>query len=262
MKTMITTILIALLLNITVSSKDNPNSSVVKQIKQLTDDGYYTWSKESFLKASALCQRILAIEENDPYANYYLSYSSYRLMNIALTENSKEEMQKYAGLAKGHAAVLFEISNFKSEAHTLMAAILMMELALEPSKGMEYSQKIHGHLGKAEAMDKNNPRVNLIRGVMMFNTPEQFGGGANTSIGILKSAEKQFARPNKSALMPSWGKYETKAWIGQALQQLSKLEEAVEVYKKLLTEKPDYNWVKHDLLPRVEKKLSQVNEAG
>ncbi len=262
MKTIFNITFVLLLTFLSCIAKDNPKSGTLVKIKQLTEEGYFEWSHEIFMKASALCQRVLSMDENDPYANYYLSYSSYRLMNIAMTEGKKEEMQKYAGLAKGHAAALYEVDKFKSEAHTLMAAIIMMELALDHSQGMVLSQKIHGHLGKAEAADKSNPRVNLVRGVMMFNTPEQFGGGANSSIGILKTADAQFSKQPDSELMPTWGKVETKTWIGLAQQKLSKFEEAKETFESILEIKPDYDWIKHDLLPALEKKISQINNQG
>lgn len=47
------------------------------------------------------------------------------------------------------------------------------------------------------------------------------------------------------------------AWLGIDYENLGKTEKAVEVYKKALSEDPEFAWIKYSLLPNAENKLNK-----
>lgn len=256
MKTLSKIILTGLMLFTPILANSN-SDEIIKRVKSITDNAYFTFEKKSFLEASALCQRVLEKDKENTEAEYYLAYSAYRLSNIALMNQDKNEMSKYSELGKGYASALLEVPKYKSEAHTLLAAIIMMELAVEPSKGMELSGTIHSHIEKAISIDPDNPRAYLVKGIMLNNTPEMYGGGADRALPVLKRAKKAFNKQTTEALMPDWGQLENLAWLGQVLAKLGKYDEAKSIYEESLEINPEFYWVKYKLLPMVESKIAE-----
>jgi tetratricopeptide (TPR) repeat protein len=248
---------IFLLITTIILSHDDQKDEVIKKVKSITEKGYFTFVKNDFMEASALCHRILSIDSSNNHARYYLAYSAYRLMNIAMVNGFTEEMSNYNEIGKEFATSLFSDDDYKSEAHTIIAAILMMELAIDPSKGLQLSGLIHSHLQRAVSSRPDNPRIYLIQGTMILNTPESFGGGALNALSIFKKSKTLFDKQEEHHLMPSWGKLENLAWLGQTYTRLGEFENAKKIYFEALSIKPDYYWVKNNLLPPVLKKLNE-----
>ena len=62
-------------------------------------------------------------------------------------------------------------------------------------------------LGKAQAINAENPRIYMIRGEFTLNMPEFYGGGAaKATPDIQKAAEKFETFKPASPLSPNWGK--------------------------------------------------------
>lgn len=132
----------------------------------------------------------------------------------------------------------------------------MMELAVEPSRGMDLSGAINSHIEKAIGIDPDNPRAYLVKGIMINNTPEMYGGGANRALPVLKKAKVVFTKESTDSLMPDWGQLENLAWLGQVFAKLGKYNEAKSVYEESLKINPEFYWVKYKLLPMVENKIA------
>lgn len=225
----------------------------IQEIRHLTEEGYYNFDSKAFQKASALCDRILSVDEGNIYALYYKAYSYYRILNIGMIQNVEEILGIYLKTGIETGETLVEHDKFKSEAYTVLAAIQMMNLSQNPGKAAQLFSETSGYLGKALAADSLNPRTYLIKAILMFNTPAQYGGGPTTSIKLLEKANILFdTHSYEDELMPRWGKYEAMAWTGMAYQKMGQLSKAKEIYEKIINEKPDYGWVKHQLLPSLE----------
>ena len=249
--------ILTLLLIVPLAGLTEEINKMVKEAKKITEDSYFTFQKGDFLKASGICERVLSQDKNNPHALYYLGYSQYRLLNIAMVANNKKELEELLDKAVKNANNLAEYENYKSEANVLLAGIHMMELTLNPNEAMTLSQVIHGYLDKALAEDENNPRAYLIRGTMIFNTPEAFGGGAKNAVNLLQNSINLFEKEKDKNLMPSWGKLEAMAWLGRAYQANKEYGKAKEIFQKTLEEEPNFSWVKYNLLPSLESAINQ-----
>ncbi len=243
----------------TVPAKDEI-SNTIQKIKDLTEQGYFTFEKKDYMEATALCQRVLEKDNGNAEARYYLAYSSYRLMNISMVNGADHQMKQFADQGKAQAETLLSDKDYNSEAHTLLAGIIMLELAVDPSMGMELSAKVHSHLEQAIDADPDNPRTYLVKGVMTNKTPQIYGGGSERALNSFLKAKKLFEYDKPGINMPSWGKLENMAWLGQAFAAVGKLKEAKVVYEEALSIKPDFFWVKYKLLPALESKINKLIE--
>lgn len=96
----------------------------------------------------------------------------------------------------------------ESELVVLQANIYMMRIMVEPmSRGMAYSSKAFGALNKAKLLDAENPRIYVLWGLMVYNMPENFGGGVLAANAYFSTARDKFvAFEPASDLHPSWGR--------------------------------------------------------
>jgi hypothetical protein len=150
-------------------------------------------------------EQIATVQKTDWLPLYYAAYSSI-MLSLAITDNTKKDE------ALTHADELIEralkIKSDESELFVLKAFQRMAYISVEPmQRGMQYVGVFHQLLGKAEYFNANNPRISYLRGLMLTNTPEQFGGGAAKGLPHLKKALEKFNTVEVSdSIAPHWGK--------------------------------------------------------
>jgi hypothetical protein len=67
-------------------------------------------------------------------------------------------------------------------------------------------------------LDTLNPRPEYLKGVGLFYTPEQFGGGHKTAKPLLESSLEKFNKfVPENDLMPNWGR----EMVEKLLQQIN-----------------------------------------
>jgi hypothetical protein len=137
------------------------------------------------------------------YAAQCRLFAGYELLQTNMTE--AQELAKTA-LTEIQAAQ--KIAPTETELMVLEAFTYQLQLIENPmSKGAEYTPMIYAALGKAEAINPNNPRIYYIRGQFTLNMPEFYGGGvAKATPDIQKAATLFVTFQPASPLHPNWGK--------------------------------------------------------
>jgi tetratricopeptide (TPR) repeat protein len=116
-------------------------------------------------------------------------------------------------------------------------------------------------MNKAMELDPQNPRAHFLAGVGANFTPKLFGGGKGKARNLLKKAAQLFTVYQKlSILYPDWGERETYAWLGIIAADSDSLNLAKSYYEQALEIDPNFNWVKYQLLPELEKTLVKKKE--
>lgn len=95
----------------------------------------------------------------------------------------------------------------ESELIAVQANIYMMRIVVEPnSRGMVYSSKAFGALNKAKLLNPENPRIYVLWGLMVYNMPEAFGGGALAANSYFTTAKEKFDNFEPATdFHPIWG---------------------------------------------------------
>ncbi|MCF8259693.1 MAG: hypothetical protein K9J12_02890 [Melioribacteraceae bacterium] len=237
----------------------NGGNEITERLKSMAREGYFQNDEKIFMELSALCDRILAKEKENAAAGYYKAYSNYRIVSIAMVKQNDTMFDLYYPVAEEAANLSSENVDFAAEAKTVLAANYMMILAKDLSEAASISMKIHTLLGEAEVLNPANPRVNLIRGTMLLNTPPAFGGSAAAALSEYEKALEKFDAQD-SASNVNWGYAETLAWIGIANMKNGDLESAELAFLDALNAEPEFGWVKYQLLPTVQSKLKGVEK--
>ena len=185
---------------------------------------------------------------------YYLAYSEYKLLEMCQRGKNTSNFDEIKQSAETHTGILIEEKGFESEGKVILAGIYMMRIAHNWSEAIALSPLLYSTLAEAEKLNKNNPRVFLLRGMMKFNTPEMFGGSKEEALTNFLKASSLFENAEEGKeFNPEWGYLETLAWTGQVYAKLGNVDTARFYYTKVLTIEPEYGWVKYVLLPTLDK---------
>jgi hypothetical protein len=91
-----------------------------------------------------------------------------------------------------------------------------MKMSIDPQARLSLMAESSASLGKAKALNPDNPRIYLINGQNIFYTPEAFGGGKAKAKPILENAVAKFAIFKAATdLDPIWGAERAKTLLAQ-----------------------------------------------
>jgi len=234
-------------------------NGLLQKAKELSKEGFIQYNLQLLHQSAGLCERVLSAEPNNAEAKYYLGYNQYRILTISMGNSSKSEIKNYSDSAVENLKAISNIKSYKSEARTLLAAVYMMKLAEDQSEAPIISRKIYSLLAQAKAYNNSNPRIYLIKGTMLYNTPKMFGGSTKKAIANFDKAIHLFKTKTNNPI--NWGYLETLAWKGQALTRLKKYADAETVYNNALQTEKNFGWVKYKLLPALLKLKDPTNNS-
>ena len=162
-------------------------------------------SLNSFQQIANSFERI-ANAEKDKWLPYY--YSAYLLTISNFVDTVQAMKDSYLDKADMQILMADSLEPGNSEIYTLKGMIAQARLVVDPqNRWMKYGQLSSGYLNKAKELDPTNPRPDFLNGQSVLYTPEQFGGGKEKALPILKEAEKKFENfQPESSIHPNWGK--------------------------------------------------------
>lgn len=177
---------------------------------------------------------------------YGWAYSGWRVTQL-LPQSRKRERDKLLKLLQRRLQDWLEQQTDDAEAHALLGSVLGDRIG-GPLSAMRLGGKASEALETAFALEPNNPRVALQRGVGFFFTPKAFGGGKVKAEAELRRARALF---EASQDQQGWGYMDTLARLGEVLAAQDKFAEAEAVYRHALEQQPDFVWVREELLPKL-----------
>jgi len=195
-------------------------------INRADDEKYTTAMKKNFTQMDSmrtvedmvdLTNAFLRIAnaEKDKWLPYYYASQLFVLTSFADTVNSKKD--GYLDEAVKILAIADSLQPNESEICVLKGLICQARLQIDPmNRYMKYGFEMNDSFDKAIALDPTNPRPEYLKGVTLFYTPEQFGGGAKVAKPLLEASLKKFNEfVPKNDLMPHWGKQQVEAYLKQ-----------------------------------------------
>jgi tetratricopeptide (TPR) repeat protein len=104
----------------------------------------------------------------------------------------------------------------KAEILTLRNMAATQQMMVDPqNRWMSYGQAAGQALEKALQLDPNNPRLYYLKGMSLFGTPEQFGGGKDKAKPVFEKAVQLYKEQKPKELYPRWGQKQAEDMIVQ-----------------------------------------------
>lgn len=164
-------------------------------------------SKDYFIKYVDRLSKGTETKKEDWRAYYYTALSLIRSEINSQREGNMQKIDEASALAEKYIAGIFVKNPNNAEANILLSQIFLLKSLSHPTDSTAYLAKANEYLAKAESEDKNNPRIDVIKGEIALNSPVKDGGDKELAKTYFNSALMKFKiYGKKSNLDPSWGK--------------------------------------------------------
>ncbi len=132
--------------------------------------------------------------------------------------------------------------------------MLGFRMGLNPARAVTLGPKALKQLETAMTAGKNSAVTWIEKANSEAHMPAFAGGSKEKAAASFREAIRLFetgAGPSEC----SWRYLNTMVLLGQLLEKMEDFRGAKEIYQKALKREPDFQWVRDELLPGVEKKL-------
>lgn len=176
-------------------------SAMEKALEQLKT----AQSAADMLSTSALFERIADAEKNQWLPYYYAAYANH----LSGWMDSKADKDKVAAKSKDLLSKA-EALERNSETHCMRQMVAIQQMTVDPmARWQTYGAEATRALEAAKQADANNPRIYMLEGQTLMNTPEAFGGGKKVAKQLFeKSISLYETYKPASSFHPNWGKNE------------------------------------------------------
>lgn len=180
---------------------------------------------------------------------YYYGYIGYSL-------GIKETTQAEIYIEKGDKLLteLEKTNPNNANVHAFKAAFIGFKIAVSPYKAPFIGNSSIESVKKALSLDKNNIQANIEQANILYYAPFVFGGDKDKAQEYYQKAITLFEE-NPKGNKQNWLYLSLLTQIGQMQTSEEKYNEAKKTYQKILKIEPNYNYVKNELLPALEKKI-------
>jgi len=236
-----------------------PVDALIDKGKENLYNAKIHFDQTEMIKARGMFERALASDENNYLAQYYLAYTDYNIAVYFMKKKEKENFQKFVNSSEELLKELINENGSDAEAVSLLGAIYGIQVAMNPGLGASLGSQNIAFTSQAFGNAPGNPRVLLQKGISKFKSPEFVGGSKEEALKYFTQSVEAFDNMSERKTEISWGYLDALAWLGIAHSSLGDFKSAINAYNKALEVEPDFGWIKYELLPKAEEKLTSSN---
>ena len=235
-------------------SETEIDSLIVRGKQQLRYAALAKFKEQDLMLARAHFERLSSNESYAWLIRYYIALADYRLVSFYFSKQNKEAAKKYIEDGIEQLEACIEEREDFVEAYSLLSSFYGNKIGINPLLGITLGPKSGSTMAKAMSLEPHNPRNHLIAGWSAYFTPKMFGGGKDKAKRYFRQAIACFdSTKAATATLPDWGHDEACAWLGLLYMKQSVPDSARINFNRALEINPDNNWVKFDLLPKLNK---------
>lgn len=190
----------------------------------------------------------------EPCLLFRLTEAKYGYIGYLLGTDRKDAARTLADAFEKDIEQLAAFPEYMAEAEAFRLALLGFRMGMNPARVMTLGPKALKQLEKAVTTGSTNAAVWIEKANSEAHMPAFAGGSKAKAAASFREALRLFeADPSLSAC--NWRYLNTMVLLGQTLEQTEDYTGAREAYLKALRQEPEFQWVRDELLPAVEKKL-------
>jgi tetratricopeptide (TPR) repeat protein len=205
------------------------------------------------LEAAIDALRAAALEAPDNLVvQYDLGHALHRRASAYLREKRHEEARPL--LEEADRALTRAITlGGGGGAMALRAMVTHQRAAVGGTvEAMRLEPRVFRQLDTALTLAPQDPRVALLNGMARLHAPRAFDGGPATAEREFRRALLLFEADTANGFAPRWGRTEAWIWLGIALEEQDRRDEARNAYESALAVAPGHAWVTTTLLPHLD----------
>ena len=248
MKRIIGIILVLLPAMVTVLPASGTDCSNCTIYKGFVNGDMQIWQKgikelqELYSRESGSCTLYTLTEAKYGYAGFLLGSGDKNAARPVIDDFEKD------------ITLLAAYPEYKAETEAFRIALLGYRMALSPARAVTLGPKALKQLEVAMEAGSNNASVWIEKANSESHMPAFAGGSKEKAAASFREALRLF-EADKSLSDCNWRYLNTIVMLGQLLEQMDDYKGAREAYLRALKREPEFQWVRNELLPAVEKKI-------
>ncbi len=195
------------------TSTEKSLATQISKLESAKKSEDFQQSKDYFMQYVNTLARGTETKKEDWRAYYYAALSMVRGEINAQRSGTIQNIDETSALAEKYLAGVFVKNPDNAEANILLSQIYVLK-SLNNTDSAANLAKAKEYLAKAEAADKKNPRIQLMKGEIALNSPVKDGGDKELAKTYFTSALVGFKTySKKSSLDPNWGKDDAEYYL-------------------------------------------------
>ncbi len=170
---------------------------------------------EDYTKLANTFERIGSAEKTQWLPYYYAGLALSTAGWLPGFKDQDANSQRINGLCD-KAESLAATDADKAEILSIRNMSATQQMMVDPSsRYMSYGMQAGQYLDKGMKLDPNNPRLHYLKGMSLFGTPVQFGGGKDKAKPVFEKAVELYKQQNPKELYPRWGQQQAEDMVAQ-----------------------------------------------
>ena len=186
---------------------------------------------------------------------YELVEAEYGYVGYCISVKRKKEARILLEKAEDHLQLLLKDYKDDPRVLSLQGAFYGLRISLTPLKAPVYGKKSMEANHRALQLGPSEPQAWMEKANIEFYKPAVFGGSKKEAVPLYKKAVRLYeSDPQRTS--QNWLYMNCLAGLGIAYEETGQIQDAGEVYRKLLILEPSFSWIRDDLYPQFLQKHS------
>lgn len=182
---------------------------------------------------------------------YDILLAQYGLIGYYLGTEQKQAAAALLKKAENYLDKMEKIPGYEAQSSLFKAAFNAFHIGLRPIRSVQLGPPSYGLISRGIELDPDYARGYIERGNLLYYAPAVFGGSKSKALEYyLKAIDMMEA---SMAYNQRWLYLGTLVSVSNAYAETGDTESAIAILKKALTFEPDFQWVRDELLPGLQK---------
>jgi tetratricopeptide (TPR) repeat protein len=216
-------------------------TTMSQPVNDLMYQAYITQKKELWKKSVELATVEFKQKPTDAHAHVSLGVAHYGLLLSTMSTEDKDLFDEYVSATKDRLKEIIELPSTAAEGKGLLSAVLGLQMAYSPMKGMLLGGKSSNLAAEAKELAPTSPLAWRFYGINKFYTPSTFGGDIKEAIVAL---EKSIALFESTTISNNWLYLDTLALLGQAYTKAGEKAKAIATFEKAIAAEEGFTYAR------------------
>lgn len=216
-------------------------TTMSQSVNDLMYQAYITQKKELWKKSVELATVEFKQKPTDAHAHVSLGVAHYGLLLSTMSTEDKDLFDEYVSATKDRLKEIIELPSTAAEGKGLLSAVLGLQMAYSPMKGMLLGGKSSNLAAEARELAPTSPLAWRFYGINKFYTPSTFGGDIKEAIVAL---EKSIALFESTTISNNWLYLDTLALLGQAYTKAGEKAKAIATFEKAIAAEEGFTYAR------------------
>ncbi|EWH10068.1 hypothetical protein DS2_09757 [Catenovulum agarivorans DS-2] len=173
---------------------------------------------------------------------YDKAFAQYKLGVAYMVKQEYSNLQAHLTIAADILNQQLATNPNDVESMILLVQVYSLHIGFAHDKAQQLGPKMQVLLTQANQIAPNNPRLQLVQGIIKYHTPVVYGGNKQVAVTMFNKAINHYPGDVNSGYY--WGHDEAYIWRGLAKIEKGETQAALADFNQALEINPNSNWAK------------------